>query len=186
MKTGPVPTPPPKNEGEYARKLALAILSTLEQKGILSRFDVDTILQAAHRAAQTASPQGSIPAPSPQVQITLSPAPPAPLGTRWVKPAEAAPKREPEKSNEKSEPEKSDSAKGSLSSQEKPSQEKSNPEKPSPAKSEAKPATRPPEAGLVPPEERGQGAAEAEVRSTHKKNTTPAENQPPVIDFTLD
>ena len=183
MKTGPVPTPPPKNEGEYARKLALAILSTLEQKGILSRFDVDTILQAAHRAAQTASPQGSIPAPSPQVQITLSPAPPAPLGTRWVKPAGAsAPKREPEKSDS----EKSDSAKGSPPNQDPPNQAKSNQEKSNQAKSEAQPVTRPPEAGLVPPEERGQGAAEAEVRSAHKKNTTPAENQPPVIDFTLD
>ena len=180
MKTGPVPTPPPKNEGEYARKLALAILSTLEQKGILSRFDVDTILQAAHRAAQTASPQGSIPAPSPQVQITLSPTPPAPLGTRWVKPAGAsAPKREPEKSDS----EKSDSAKGSPPNQDPPNQAKSNQ-----AKSEAQPVTRPPEAeaGVLPPEERGQGAAEAEVRSANKKNTTPAENQPPVIDFTLD
>lgn len=185
MKTGPVPTPPPKNEGEYARKLALAILSTLEQKGILSRFDVDTILQAAHRAAQTASPQGSIPAPSPQVQITLSPAPPAPLGTRWVKPAGAsAPKREPEKSDS----EKSDSAKGSPPNQDPPNQAKSIQEKSNQAKSEAQPVTRPPEAeaGVLPPEERGQGAAEAEVRSANKKNTTPAENQPPVIDFTLD
>ncbi|GAA5501491.1 hypothetical protein Dxin01_01223 [Deinococcus xinjiangensis] len=185
MKTGPVPTPPPKNEGEYARKLALAILSTLEQKGILSRFDVDTILQAAHRAAQTASPQGSIPAPSPQVQITLSPAPPAPLGTRWVKPAGAsAPKREPEKSDS----EKSDSAKGNPPNQDPPNQAKSSQEKSNQAKSEAQPVTRPPEAeaGVLPPEERGQGAAEAEVRSANKKNTTPAENQPPVIDFTLD
>ena len=185
MKTGPVPTPPPKNEGEYARKLALAILSTLEQKGILSRFDVDTILQAAHRAAQTASPQGSIPAPSPQVQITLSPAPPAPLGTRWVKPAGAsAPKREPEKSDS----EKSDSAKGNPPNQDPPNQAKSIQEKSNQAKSEAQPVTRSPEAeaGVLPPEERGQGAAEAEVRSANKKNTTPAENQPPVIDFTLD
>lgn len=79
--TGPTPTPPPRNEAEYAKKLALAILSTLEQKGFLSRLDVDTILHAAHRSA---SPT---PAPAP------APVPlggPAALGTRWVKAETAA------------------------------------------------------------------------------------------------
>ncbi|MFC5848133.1 hypothetical protein [Deinococcus petrolearius] len=77
MTTGPTPTPPPRNEGEYARKLALAILSTLEQKGLLSRLDVDTILHAAHRAA--APPAPARPA---------APVGPALLGTRWVKAGE--------------------------------------------------------------------------------------------------
>lgn len=51
MNSGPTPTQLPKNEAEYARKLALAILSTLESKGLLSKLDVDTILHVAHRAA---------------------------------------------------------------------------------------------------------------------------------------
>lgn len=79
MTTGPVPTPPPRNEGEYARKLALAILSTLEQKGVLSRLDVDTILHAAHRAANPPAPARP-----------AAPVGPAVLGTRWVKPGEVA------------------------------------------------------------------------------------------------
>lgn len=78
MTTGPTPTPPPRNEGEYARKLALAILSTLEQKGVLSRLDVDTILHAAHRAATPPAPARP-----------AAPVGPALLGTRWVKPGEA-------------------------------------------------------------------------------------------------
>ena len=78
MTTGPTPTPPPRNEGEYARKLALAILSTLEQKGVLSRLDVDTILHAAHRAANPPAPARP-----------ATPVGPAVLGTRWVKPGEA-------------------------------------------------------------------------------------------------
>lgn len=77
MTTGPTPTPPPRNEGEYARKLALAILSTLEQKGVLSRLDVDTILHAAHRAANPPAPARP-----------AAPVGPALLGTRWVKPGE--------------------------------------------------------------------------------------------------
>ncbi|WP_200939648.1 hypothetical protein [Deinococcus sp. Leaf326] len=77
MTTGPTPTPPPRNEGEYARKLALAILSTLEQKGILSRLDVDTILHAAHRAASPPLPARP-----------AAPVGPALLGTRWVKPGD--------------------------------------------------------------------------------------------------
>lgn len=169
MKTGPVPTPPPKNEGEYARKLALAILSTLEQKGILSRFDVDTILQAAHRAAQSASPLGSIPAPPPQVQITLAPTAPAPLGTRWVKPADSEAKGEapaPKRTPEKSDTEKSEIEKG-----------------------EAKSAARSPQAVILPPPEETEHVAAdgAEVRPANKKTPKPAtEKQPLVIDFTLD
>lgn len=88
MTTGPTPTPPPRNEGEYARKLALAILSTLEQKGLLTRLDVDTILHAAHRAATP---------PAPARSAAPAPVGPALLGTRWVKPGEepAAPAPEP-------------------------------------------------------------------------------------------
>ena len=74
------PTPPP-NEAEYARKLALAILSTLQTKGLLSAAEVDSILIAARRAAQgQASPvpapaADARPAPTP-FQVTVQPAPP--------------------------------------------------------------------------------------------------------------
>ena len=54
MTSGSLPPVNPKNEAEYARKLALAILSTLETKGFLSKVDVDTILAVAHRAAMQA------------------------------------------------------------------------------------------------------------------------------------
>lgn len=64
MTSGPTPTQAskneaprneaPRNEAEYARKLALAILSTLESKGLLSKMDVDTILHVAHRTAMQA------------------------------------------------------------------------------------------------------------------------------------
>lgn len=75
------PTPPPPNEAEYARKLALAILSTLQTKGLLSAAEVDSILIAARRAAQgQASP---VPAPAADArptptpfQVTVQPAPP--------------------------------------------------------------------------------------------------------------
>lgn len=40
------------HEGEYARKLALAILTTLETKGVLSQDEVNAILRVAHRSAQ--------------------------------------------------------------------------------------------------------------------------------------
>ncbi|MFC4454317.1 hypothetical protein [Deinococcus sonorensis] len=40
-------------EGLYARKLALAILSTLQHKGVLSAKEVDSILLASKRAADT-------------------------------------------------------------------------------------------------------------------------------------
>lgn len=114
MTSGPTPTPIPKNEAEYARKLALAILSTLESKGFLTRLDVDTILQVAHRTAMSAQAEGepnavgmasgaadpeapaSAPASLPPAQAAPSvltapievkrPIGPAVLGTRWVKP----------------------------------------------------------------------------------------------------
>lgn len=61
--SAPTPSPSPKNEAEYARKLALAILSTLESKGFLTKIDVDTILAVAHRAAlQGESATGTEPA----------------------------------------------------------------------------------------------------------------------------
>ncbi|WP_102127836.1 hypothetical protein [Deinococcus planocerae] len=80
----PTPPPPPPNEAEYARKLALAILGTLQSKGLLSAAEVDSILIAARRAAQgqglpaPASPAQapeSRPAPTP-FQVTVQPAPP--------------------------------------------------------------------------------------------------------------
>lgn len=100
--SGPTPTPPPKNDGEYARKLALAILSTLENKGLLTRLDVDTILHAAHRAASQGAPEATAPAvqrpePTPTVSVlhhapTILPprSVPAALGTQWVKLGAAA------------------------------------------------------------------------------------------------
>lgn len=104
MSRGPTPTTPPKNEGEYARKLALAILSTLETKGILTRFDVDTILHAAHRAASQPDPAPAktpSAAPKPTLSV-IDRAPtvvsqasgPAALGTQWVK-KDADTKQEP-------------------------------------------------------------------------------------------
>lgn len=56
--TSPAPQPH-RNDAEYARKLALAILSTLESKGLLSTLDVEAILHVAHRTAMAA------PAPDP-------------------------------------------------------------------------------------------------------------------------
>lgn len=50
---------PPPNDGEYARKLALAILGTLQSKGILTASEVDSIMLAARRAAQTAAIQNA-------------------------------------------------------------------------------------------------------------------------------
>jgi hypothetical protein len=50
---------PPPNDGEYARKLALAILGTLQSKGILTAAEVDSIMLAARRAAQTAATQNA-------------------------------------------------------------------------------------------------------------------------------
>ena len=86
MTNGPTPTPPPRNEGEYARKLALAILSTLEKKGLLTSLDVDTILHVAHRSAQAPD---SAPAPAPAAVDEAPPAPAAPAGE--AAPAPAAP-----------------------------------------------------------------------------------------------
>lgn len=53
VSTPPAPQPH-RNDAEYARKLALAILSTLESKGLLSKLDVEAILHVAHRTAVAA------------------------------------------------------------------------------------------------------------------------------------
>lgn len=74
------PNPSSRSDAEFVRRLALAILSTLESKGLLTRLDVDTILHAAHLAAQSAP--APVPAPEPESGAIG----PAVLGTRWVKP----------------------------------------------------------------------------------------------------
>ncbi|WP_199698588.1 hypothetical protein [Deinococcus cavernae] len=105
MTSGSTPPALPKNEAEYARKLALALLSTLESKGLLTKMDVDTILHVAHRAAmgaeggdQTAQAAATTPAPAAPLATVLNapievkrPLGPAVLGTRWVKPDTSAP-----------------------------------------------------------------------------------------------
>lgn len=50
------------HEGEYARKLALAILTTLETKGVLSQDEVNAILRVAHRSAQVTKNDSATPA----------------------------------------------------------------------------------------------------------------------------
>ncbi|BDP41948.1 hypothetical protein DAETH_19170 [Deinococcus aetherius] len=88
----PTPPLPPLNEAEYARKLALAILSTLQTKGLLSAAEVDAILIAARRAAQgqgtpaaPSTPPAQVPdarpAPAP-FQVTVQPSPP-PSSLSW-------------------------------------------------------------------------------------------------------
>ncbi|WP_216318162.1 hypothetical protein [Deinococcus aestuarii] len=113
----PTPPPPPPNEAEYARKLALAILGTLQSKGILSAGDVDAILIAARRAAQgqgapavpvtpPAPPADPRPAPVP-FQVTVQPAPPpGNLTWRTTPPPEKADREgeKKEKSGEKTPP----------------------------------------------------------------------------------
>lgn len=83
-KDAPAPPATPPGEGEYARKLALAILSTLQTKGLLSSSDVDAILIAARRSAQgqpaPTPPTGPRPAPVP-MQVTVQPS--APAGVSW-------------------------------------------------------------------------------------------------------
>ncbi|MCP2013101.1 hypothetical protein L1280_000229 [Deinococcus sp. HSC-46F16] len=79
------PQPAPSaTEVEYVRKLSLAILSTLQAKGLLSADEVDAILIAARRAAQgVLAVPASVPAapatlPSgvaPAMQVTVQPAP---------------------------------------------------------------------------------------------------------------
>ncbi|MEW6422581.1 MAG: hypothetical protein AB1511_12780 [Deinococcota bacterium] len=71
------PTPPPShpNDAEYVRRLALAILGTLQSKGLLTADEVDTILIAARRAAQGQPVPENRPAPRP-MQITVQPSPP--------------------------------------------------------------------------------------------------------------
>lgn len=70
-------TPPPKDpavEAEFTRKMVLGLLSTLEQKGLLSREEVDGIIRAARHAATPPAPR--------------RPGAPAGPGTRWVKPGQ--------------------------------------------------------------------------------------------------
>lgn len=87
-------------EVEYVRKLSLAILSTLQTKGLLSADEVDAILIAARRAAQLPgaaaqarpgsasqpAPAGTHPAPAMQVTVqppgslTWHTTPPSPAG----------------------------------------------------------------------------------------------------------
>lgn len=77
-----VPTPPP-TDAEYVRKLALAILSTLQNKGLLSAGEVDSILIAARRAAQESAAKGGRtpvqeqkPPAEPAQQAAAQPSPP--------------------------------------------------------------------------------------------------------------
>lgn len=97
----PTPPSPPPNEAEYARKLALAILGTLQSKGILSAGDVDSILIAARRAAQGqgAPAQAADPRPAPvPFQVTVQPAPPpGTLTWRTTPPPERADREEEKK-----------------------------------------------------------------------------------------
>ncbi|KEF35559.1 hypothetical protein RDMS_01400 [Deinococcus sp. RL] len=76
--SSPAPSAP---EVEYLRKLSLAILSTLQAKGVLSADEVDAVLIAARRAAQgvpaTSTPASPLPAPqTPALKVTVQPAPP--------------------------------------------------------------------------------------------------------------
>lgn len=105
----PTPPPPPPMDTEYVRKLALAILSTLQSKGLLSAGEVDSILIAARRAAQESRPGSQSAAgqeqkpPSRSVeQVTVQPSPP-PGSLSWqvvVPPAgeevQASPRQEGE------------------------------------------------------------------------------------------
>ncbi|MPY66056.1 hypothetical protein F8S09_05010 [Deinococcus sp. SDU3-2] len=75
-----VPPPAPSaTEVEYVRKLSLAILSTLQAKGLLSADEVDAVLIAARRAAQgapvaTPAPAAPRPLAAPAMQVTVQPA----------------------------------------------------------------------------------------------------------------
>lgn len=44
--------PPPAPDAAYARKLGLALLSVLQDKGVLTETDVNTILIAVNRSIQ--------------------------------------------------------------------------------------------------------------------------------------
>lgn len=105
----------PASDGDYTRKLALAILSTLQTRGLLSAEDVDAILIAARRSAhqamhhasgQTSPAQGrpgSNPAPSaesrdplPPMQVKAQPSAPQPaVSQRTTAPPEGAPELSP-------------------------------------------------------------------------------------------
>ena len=64
----------PQAEAEFTRKMVLGILGTLEQKGLLSKHEVDSIIRAARQAAYPTPPR-------------RTPGPAAP-GTQWVKPGQ--------------------------------------------------------------------------------------------------
>ncbi|MBZ9753070.1 hypothetical protein K7W42_19720 [Deinococcus sp. HMF7604] len=68
-------TKDPATEAEFTRKMVLGILGTLEQKGLLSKEEVDGIIRAARQQAQPRSPRplGG----------------PASPGTVWVQPGQA-------------------------------------------------------------------------------------------------
>lgn len=68
-------TKDPALEAEFTRKMVLGILGTLEQKGLLSKEEVDGIIRAARQAAQ----------PAPKRPLGG----PAGPGTTWVRPGQA-------------------------------------------------------------------------------------------------
>lgn len=102
------PDAPPSstsNDAEYVRKLALAILSALQNKGLLTADEVDAVLIAARRAAaqagqnpsgqpkaQVAPPRDQTPRPPLQFQVTAKPPAPQP-SVSWsvTRPPEVAP-----------------------------------------------------------------------------------------------
>ncbi|GGR25383.1 hypothetical protein [Deinococcus ruber] len=74
-------------EAQFTRKLVLAVLSTLQHKGILKAAEVDALLLAARRAADAASPAvtaATAAATPPSVQPPM-PAAPTPLQTTEVR-----------------------------------------------------------------------------------------------------
>jgi hypothetical protein len=75
----------PTSDGDYTRKLALAILSTLQSRGLLSAADVDAILIAARRSAHQAMQNQPIPKaglPLSAMQVTAQPSP-SQVGVSW-------------------------------------------------------------------------------------------------------
>ncbi|WP_221090675.1 hypothetical protein [Deinococcus aquaedulcis] len=68
-------TKDPALEAEFTRKMVLGILGTLEQKGLLSKEEVDGIIKAARQAAQ----------PAPKRPLGG----PAGPGTTWVRPGQS-------------------------------------------------------------------------------------------------
>ncbi|SMB92804.1 hypothetical protein [Deinococcus hopiensis] len=100
---GPPPAIHPPTDAEYVRKLALAILSTLQNKGLLTPDEVDAILIAARRAAQQggtppAAPVAAQPTPAARpplkFQVTAQPSGAAPAVEWSVKRPPGAPVQE--------------------------------------------------------------------------------------------